>query len=657
MSNSMERLRAWLRPPRNLFILFLAVVALPAATLLLLGVRLLEQDRALARQRQTEILEQACDRGVRALEQNLAILTKRLADPSWAPADIPGDSVYVVLRPDRVQATPPGRLPYYPSGQMLREPPAEPFGELESQEFRAQNLEKSLEISRKLAASPDALIQAGALLRQARILRKLGRAAEALQVYTTLSRVTSLSIGGMPADLLARRARCALLAEQSRQSELRQEAAAIAADMRAGRWQLDRASFRHVAGQVETWLGSELRASNEEEALAAAVAWLHQKWTSTPPDRFPSTGIQFQPFGSVPITILWASGGGRVAALVAGPRYLRTHWLAEVQKAASPARAYFAANGGKPVAGDAPPARRGDPRRVQRTAADTGLPWSVVTAGAGPEEESGELAARRRILLAGFGALLVLISAGSYLIWRSVNRELAVARLQSDFVAAVSHEFRTPLTALRQFNDLLGEEDDVPPEKRRTYYQAQTRATERLHRLVESLLDFGRMEAGGRPYRFQRLDAAALARDVVEEFRGEVTGRGFAVQCSVDSGEYLVDADSEALSRALWNLLDNGAKYSGESRTLELAVGRADSAVAIAVRDHGTGIPASEQKRIFQKFVRGEAAKSQGIKGTGIGLTMVRHIVQAHGGEVRVESEVGQGSAFTITLPGVTSDK
>jgi signal transduction histidine kinase len=457
----------------------------------------------------------------------------------------------------------------------------------------------------------------------------------------------------MPADLLARRARCALLAEQSRHSELQQEAAAIAADIRAGRWQLDRASFLHVAGQVGTWLGSELRASNEEEALAAAVVWLHEKWTSTPPDRFPSTGIQFQLFGGVPITILWAFGGGRVAAFAAGPQYLQTHWLAEVRKAASPARAYFAANGGKPVAGDAPP----DARRVQRAAADTGLPWSVVAAGAGAGEESGELAARRRILLAGFAALLVLISAGSYLIWRSVNRELAVARLQSDFVAAVSHEFRTPLTALRQFNDLLGEEDDLPPEKRRTYYQAQTRATERLHRFVESLLDFGRMEAGRRPYRFERLDAAALARDVVEEFRGEVTGRGFAVQCSVDSGEYLVDADSEALSRALWNLLDNAAKYSGESRALELTVGRAGSAVAIAVRDHGTGIPASEQKRIFQKFVRGEAAKSQGIKGTGIGLTMVRHIVEAHGGSVSVKSAPGEGSTFTIVLPAKTEPR
>jgi signal transduction histidine kinase len=251
----------------------------------------------------------------------------------------------------------------------------------------------------------------------------------------------------------------------------------------------------------------------------------------------------------------------------------------------------------------------------------------------------------------GLAAILLLISAGSYFIWRSVNRELAVARLQSDFVSAVSHEFRTPLTTLRQFNELLVDEDDLAPEKRSSYYQAQSRATERLHRLVESLLDFGRMEAGRRPYRFERLDAGALAKDIAEEFAGEVKGGGFTVECSLDSVEYPVHADSEALSRALWNLLDNAVKYSGESRRAEVTVDRKDSAVSIAVRDHGIGIPAAEQERIFQKFVRGAAAMTQGVKGTGIGLAMVRHIADAHGGTVQVASAPGEGSTFTIVLP------
>jgi two-component system phosphate regulon sensor histidine kinase PhoR len=233
---------------------------------------------------------------------------------------------------------------------------------------------------------------------------------------------------------------------------------------------------------------------------------------------------------------------------------------------------------------------------------------------------------------------------------------MAVARLQSDFVSAVSHEFRTPLTTLRQFNDLLADDEKLPAEKRRSFHAAQTRATERLHRLVECLLDFGRMEAGRRPYQFQTLDAGALVRDVTEEFRGEVSPQGFSIECGPDDGVYPVRADPEALERALHNLLDNAAKYSGAARGIEVAVGRDGASVSITVRDHGIGIPPAEQKRIFRKFVRGAAARKQGIPGTGIGLAMVSHIAEAHGGSVVVASAPGEGSTFTIALPECARD-
>jgi signal transduction histidine kinase len=246
---------------------------------------------------------------------------------------------------------------------------------------------------------------------------------------------------------------------------------------------------------------------------------------------------------------------------------------------------------------------------------------------------------------------MILIVAGSYFIWRAVNRDLAVARLQSDFVSAVSHEFRTPLTTLRQFNELLEEEDGPTVEKRRTFYQAQARATDRLHRLVESLLDFGRMEAGRHPYHFRHIDAASFAHDVTEEFIRETHALGFAVECQYDSGPHPISADDEALSRALWNLLDNAVKYSGNSRDVQVNVSRANGSVSIAVRDHGIGIPPAEQKSVFQKFVRGAASTASGIRGTGLGLAMVRHIVDAHGGTVNLQSSEGKGSTFTIVLP------
>ena len=159
------------------------------------------------------------------------------------------------------------------------------------------------------------------------------------------------------------------------------------------------------------------------------------------------------------------------------------------------------------------------------------------------------------------------------------------------------------------------------------------------------------MEAGRRPYTLQRLDAGALVRDVVHEFQREIEGRGFDLRCSVEPGEYPVDADPEALARALWNLLDNAVKYSGERREIDVSVGQTASEVSISVRDHGIGIAAADQKRIFQKFVRFRPQQSHGVKGSGIGLAMVQHIVAAHGGTIRVGSVEHEGSTFTIVLP------
>ncbi|HTG74454.1 MAG TPA: HAMP domain-containing sensor histidine kinase, partial [Terriglobia bacterium] len=227
----------------------------------------------------------------------------------------------------------------------------------------------------------------------------------------------------------------------------------------------------------------------------------------------------------------------------------------------------------------------------------------------------------------------------------------AVAQLQSDFVSAVSHEFRTPLTSLKQFTDLLNESDELPSEERRTFYQAQSRATQRLQRLVESLLDFARIEAGVRRDRRQDLQTAQFIREVVEEFRQEVPAKTFTFDSEIDDGCGVVNADAEALARAIWNLLDNAVKYSGASRNIRVLAAAENGSVAISVRDCGLGIPQHEQNEIFRKFVRGAEARTRGIKGTGIGLAMVQHIVRDHGGAMRLESTPGVGSTFTILLP------
>jgi two-component system phosphate regulon sensor histidine kinase PhoR len=183
----------------------------------------------------------------------------------------------------------------------------------------------------------------------------------------------------------------------------------------------------------------------------------------------------------------------------------------------------------------------------------------------------------------------------------------------------------------------------------RNYFEAQARATERLRRLVESLLDFGRMEVGAKPYQLQRLDAKQFVGEVVEEFQREVPG--CSVELDVPDEAVEVQADPDALTNALWNLLDNAVKYSPQSRNVWVKVERQESEIAISVRDEGIGVPRGEQKAIFRKFVRGAAAQSNDFKGAGIGLSMVTHIVEAHHGRVSVKSTPGLGSTFTIYLP------
>src|SRR5207302_636572 len=130
------------------------------------------------------------------------------------------------------------------------------------------------------------------------------------------------------------------------------------------------------------------------------------------------------------------------------------------------------------------------------------------------------------------------------------SRELAVARLQSDFVAAVSHEFRTPLTSLRQFTDMLRDHGSLTDERRRLCYDAQSRATDRLTRLVESLLDFGRMQAGAQPYRFERRDCTEVVERAVEDFRRDAQAAAYEIEFQ-GSGAAEMELDSEALSRAI----------------------------------------------------------------------------------------------------------
>jgi signal transduction histidine kinase len=284
------------------------------------------------------------------------------------------------------------------------------------------------------------------------------------------------------------------------------------------------------------------------------------------------------------------------------------------------------------------------------TAAETRLPFVLSVAPVSEALDAAE-ASRRTLLVGSLGGVLLLMLLAAYGLYRATARELLLARQQADFVSAVSHEFRTPLTSMRHLTDLLVSRGVTSEERRTQYYQLLARETERLYRMVEALLSFGRIEAGAYAFRLEPVNPVEVLQAVVEEFRAEPIADGREITSEADNSLPSILADRETLTRALWNLVENAAKYSDAGAPIRVFATRRDGFVLIGVGDRGAGIAPAERARIFDKFVRGDDAKRAGVRGVGIGLALVKQIAEAHGGSVRVESEPGRGSTFTLVIP------
>jgi signal transduction histidine kinase len=295
---------------------------------------------------------------------------------------------------------------------------------------------------------------------------------------------------------------------------------------------------------------------------------------------------------------------------------------------------------------------------VSRHPNESGLPWTLRVASGAPDVELAAFGSRRRDLLLVLSLAAFLALAGAYFVARGVRRELAVAELQSNFVSAVSHEFRTPLTSMSHLIELLRDRTGMDDARRARYYDALEQEAGRLRRFVDQLLDFGRVNAGAVRYRFERTDPRTAVEEALDRFRSGPGARGHAVTCDAGNGMPDVEIDREAFALALNNLLENAAKYSPETAPIEVGVTADPDAtnLMVTVRDRGPGIPRSEHQMIFDKFVRGAQAQASGVRGTGVGLALAREIVRAHGGNITVESDLGTGSTFTIVLP-ITRDR
>ncbi len=244
-----------------------------------------------------------------------------------------------------------------------------------------------------------------------------------------------------------------------------------------------------------------------------------------------------------------------------------------------------------------------------------------------------------------------ILTFGLILTIRSVGHELDLARMKSEFVSTVSHEFKSPLTSIRQISEMLRNRRVPSEERQQRYFDALVEQTERLSLLIENVLDFARMEEGRKRFEFEPTDIGSWLSDIVAVAQERVAHEGRVIRLTLKEPLPQITADRAALAQAVHNLIDNAIKYSAGAKEVRVGAHMEAGNLVIEVQDFGVGISPEEIGRVFDRFYRGKDPRIRTIRGSGLGLTLVKQIVEAHGGTVQIRSEPGKGSTFSIRLP------
>jgi signal transduction histidine kinase len=286
--------------------------------------------------------------------------------------------------------------------------------------------------------------------------------------------------------------------------------------------------------------------------------------------------------------------------------------------------------------------------------------WRIALGPKDPGPAQRRVDFRASVWMWTISVLLLTIMAGAFVSLRRAQRQAQLARARATFVSNVSHELRTPIASIKMFSELLERElqepDGRPAAKRSAtlpqYLGLIRHEADRLARLIESVLDFSRMERGGRTYRFELCDPAEVFGTAVESFRPHAESEGFRLDVRLPESLPPLRLDPDAICQVVLNLLSNAVKYSDAVKEIRVSASPEGPWVVLDVEDRGIGIGAGDLPRVFEQFYRADQRLDSGHGGgLGLGLTLARHIARAHGGEILVHSEPGQGSTFRVLLP------
>ena len=275
------------------------------------------------------------------------------------------------------------------------------------------------------------------------------------------------------------------------------------------------------------------------------------------------------------------------------------------------------------------------------------LKMGILLKGKTIDELMGQRIGYNLVLL--LAAFFVIIIAGIS-VFRSINKEMKLAQLKSDFVSNVSHELKTPLALISMFSETLEMGKIKSEEKKQEYYSIIHSETARLTKMVSSILNFSKMEVGKREFKFEEHDLNTIIQQIIDTYEYHFVSNGFTC-------EYLKDnlptffCDQEAISEAIINLIDNAIKYSKNVKKITIRTGIEENAIFCEIEDYGIGISQVDQKKVFDKFFRASTGNIHDTKGTGLGLSIVKSIIEEHDGKVSLNSKTNKGTIIKLSFP------
>jgi signal transduction histidine kinase len=682
---------------RKILLHFLLGIGLPSVLLAYLAFRgiqndiaLLERERLNAHQALARQIAASFDEQLAAIE---TIFLDSAAEDQVSPAYAQSEPVSIeaafLLDPNgRIRYLSP-KLLFVPDGSAEQSPDKSPPPALVSgqrYEFRQNRYHEAMANYRQaFADAPDRTAQAQALSALARVQKKSDRLQDARASYTTLAQdYGNVRIGALPAELTARLELGTLSLAMGDSDGTAERLLRLYEDLVHGVWTLERSQYTFIAQELQGRINKILARNGAAETREARFEGLQsergkREKTTARLLTFQenagaalrariSRGTESPRNSSKRFTLDIGAGSylvslagdtkadtdhaGEIRGLLFDSRHLRDTLLRPiVEQHIAGQDIHWVVQGrdGEILLGSDAPAT--DAQTVRASLVGDFPPWSIELYQRRPNLWETLLTSRRGVYVFMFVLLAGILVFGLTLTVRTVTQELELARMKSDFVSTVSHEFKSPLTSIRQLAEML-QTGRVPSEERRQrYYDVLLEQSERLSLLIDNILDFARMEEGRKQFQFETVEMGPLLEELVATVQQRVRHEEFTIRTQIDGSLPPIQADRAALTQAIANLLDNAIKYSGDAKEVRMRGYAEDQFLVIAVEDFGIGIRPEEVERVFDRFYRGGDELTRSVKGSGLGLTLVKQIIEAHGGTVHVESTPGRGSTFSIRLP------